>query len=131
MAREARTHPTVETSCNFPVQVAPRARKAQKRTPQCGSASRKRTWNNASNWTTRPYSALAISRHRLSVLPVRGNVGGWAITTIGIFRNGISGTPHVEDILVWSNGKLDFDDSEKLLDLPRLLDDASALSCGT
>ena len=59
----------------------------------------------------------------------RGNVGGWAVITIGTFRSGISGTPHLEYIMVRS-GDLDFHDSEKLSDLPRLLDDASASTGG-
>jgi hypothetical protein len=60
----------------------------------------------------------------------RGNVGGRAVITIGTFQNGISGTPHFENILVASKGKLDFHYSEKLSDLPRLLDDASASTGG-
>ena len=61
---------------------------------------------------------------------LRGNVGGRAIITIGTFRNGISGTPHFANILVSTKGKLNFHYSEKLSDLPRLLDDASAPTSG-
>ncbi len=61
----------------------------------------------------------------------RGNVGGWFIITIGTFRNGISGTPHFEYFVVWPKGRLDSQDSEKLSDLPRLLNNALSSTGGT
>ena len=58
----------------------------------------------------------------------RGNCGGWAIITVGTFRNGISGTPRLEYIFaaVESNYARP-PESTKLSDLPRLLEEASSL----
>jgi hypothetical protein len=59
----------------------------------------------------------------------RGSAGGWVIITVGTFRDGIKGAPHVEDIFVGSQNGGE-PDSIKLSDIPRLLDDASALKSG-
>jgi len=56
----------------------------------------------------------------------RGNCGGWALITVGTFRDGISGTPHLEYIVLLLGAKYDgVPESTKLSDLPRLLDKAS------
>jgi hypothetical protein len=55
----------------------------------------------------------------------RGSVGGWAIITVGNFRDGIKGAPRVEHIQVGSkNGILP--DSNRLSDLPRRLDEEAS-----
>jgi hypothetical protein len=60
---------------------------------------------------------------------MRGSVGGWAIITVGTFRTGIGGAPHLDHILVASkNGGAP--DSTKLSELPRLLDEVSMLKDG-
>jgi hypothetical protein len=57
----------------------------------------------------------------------RGNCGGWAIITVGTFRNGISGHPHLEYIFATVGSNYDHSsESSKLLDLPRLLEEASS-----
>lgn len=60
---------------------------------------------------------------------IRGNAGGWIIITIGTFRDGIKGVPYVDHILVGSQNGGE-PDSNKLSDIPRLLDDASSLKSG-
>lgn len=58
----------------------------------------------------------------------RGNCGGWAIITVGTFRDGISGVPHLEYIIFAMTGS-NYDpppESNKLSDLPRLMDKASS-----
>jgi hypothetical protein len=51
----------------------------------------------------------------------RGDAGGWVLITIGTFRDGIKGTPHVDQIFLGSDNG-DEPISNKLSDLPRLLD---------
>jgi hypothetical protein len=59
----------------------------------------------------------------------RGNCGGWAIITVGTFRNGISGHPHLEYIFATVGSNYDHPpESRKLSDLPRLLEEASSSS---
>jgi hypothetical protein len=56
----------------------------------------------------------------------RGNCGGWAIITVGTFRDGISGTPHLEYIFALLGSKYaGAPQSSELSDLPRLLEEAS------
>jgi hypothetical protein len=58
----------------------------------------------------------------------RGNCWGWAIITVGTFRNGISGQPHLEYIFATVGSNYDHTpESSKLLDLPRLLEETSSL----
>jgi hypothetical protein len=59
----------------------------------------------------------------------RGNAGGWLIVKVGTFREGIKGVPHLEQILIGSSNGFapDSDRVDKLSDLPRLLDEVSAL----
>jgi hypothetical protein len=57
----------------------------------------------------------------------RGNREGWAIITVGTFRNGISGHPHLECILATVGSNYDQPpESSKLSDLPKLLEEASS-----
>jgi hypothetical protein len=57
----------------------------------------------------------------------RGKCMGWAIITVGTFRDGISGTPHVEQMFVTVGSNYDDPpESNKLSDLPRLLDKVSS-----
>jgi len=56
----------------------------------------------------------------------RGNVAGWIIITIGTFRAGIRGEPHLDHIFVVSANGGGAPDSSNLSDLPRLLDAASS-----
>lgn len=59
----------------------------------------------------------------------RGNCAGWAIITIGTFRNGISGHPHLEYIFATVGANYDHPpESSELSDLPRLLEEASSSS---
>lgn len=61
----------------------------------------------------------------------RGNVGGWIIITVGNFRAGISGAPRVNYVFAGRPGvftrtpAVPVPTSEKLSDLPRLLDEAA------
>ena len=56
-----------------------------------------------------------------------GDAGGWGLIQVGTTRKGISGSSHL-NILVVSGTSQEgkFSDSEILSDLPRLLDEASA-----
>ena len=55
----------------------------------------------------------------------RGNCGGRAIITVGTFRDGISGAPHLEYIFATVGSNYDNPpESTKLSDLPRLLEKA-------
>ncbi|MBZ5695917.1 MAG: hypothetical protein LAN36_11230 [Acidobacteriia bacterium] len=60
----------------------------------------------------------------------RGNVGGWIIITVGTFRDGISGAPRVNYVFAGPpdvftrTPAVPVPTSEKLSDLPRLLDEA-------
>jgi hypothetical protein len=57
----------------------------------------------------------------------RGDCGGWAIITVGSFRNGISGHPHLEYIFATVGSNYDrASESSKLSDLPKLLEEASS-----
>jgi hypothetical protein len=57
----------------------------------------------------------------------RGDRGGWAIITVGTFRNGISGQPHLEYIFATVGPTYERPpESSKLSDLPRLLEEASS-----
>jgi hypothetical protein len=56
----------------------------------------------------------------------RGSVGGWAIVRIGTFRDGISGQPRLDHLLVGSKKGI-LPDSNKLSELPRLLDKEASL----
>jgi hypothetical protein len=63
---------------------------------------------------------------------IRGNVGGWLIIKVGMFREGIKGVPHLEQIFIGSSKGFapDSDRLDKLSDLPRLLDEVSMLKDG-
>jgi hypothetical protein len=57
----------------------------------------------------------------------RGKCKGWAIIAVGTYRDGISGTPHVQQMFVTVGSNYDDPpESHKLSDLPRLLDKASS-----
>jgi hypothetical protein len=57
----------------------------------------------------------------------RGNREGWAIITVGTFRNGISGHPHLEYIFATVGSNYDHPpESSKLSDLPKLSEEASS-----
>ena len=56
----------------------------------------------------------------------RGNVAGWIIITVGTFRAGMRGDPHLDHIFVVSANGGGAPDSSNLSDLPRLLDAASS-----
>jgi len=56
----------------------------------------------------------------------RGNVAGWIIITVGTFRAGIRGEPHLDHIFVAFGNGGRAPDSSNLSDLPRLLDAASS-----
>ena len=58
------------------------------------------------------------------VLFTRGNSRGWVIITVGTFRDGIQGVPHVDHIFVESDSG-SVPDSNKLSDLPKLLEKVS------
>ena len=56
-----------------------------------------------------------------------GDAGGWGLVQVGTTMKGITGSPHLRILVITGTsheGK--FSDSEKLSDLPRLLDEASA-----
>ncbi|MFZ0978947.1 MAG: hypothetical protein WAN23_06030 [Candidatus Acidiferrales bacterium] len=55
----------------------------------------------------------------------RVDAGGWVLITVGTFRDGIKGTPHVDQIFLGSDNG-DEPISNKLSDLPRLLEEASS-----
>ena len=50
----------------------------------------------------------------------RDDAGGWVLITVGTFRDGIKGMPHVDHIFLGSRNRVE-PDSNKLSDLPRLL----------
>jgi hypothetical protein len=62
----------------------------------------------------------------------RGNAGGWLIVKVGTFREGVKGAPHLEQIFIGSPKGFapDSDKLDKLSNLPRLLDEVSALNGG-
>ena len=56
-----------------------------------------------------------------------GNAGGWGLVQVGTTNKGISGSPHIRALVVGGTSQVGkFSGSEKLSDLPRLLDEASA-----
>jgi len=59
----------------------------------------------------------------------RRGSGGKMLIAVGTFRDGITGTPHFEYMMV-GGPNVSLSISERLSDLPRLLDEASAASNG-
>jgi len=58
----------------------------------------------------------------------RGDCWGWAIITIGTFREGITGAPHLENIFATVGRNFNSPpESKRLSDLPQLLDKASPM----
>lgn len=58
----------------------------------------------------------------------RPKAGGWVIIKVGTFRDGIKGAPHIEQIFIGPSNRTA--PSEKLSDLPRLLNESSSLTGG-
>lgn len=57
------------------------------------------------------------------------DAGGWGLVQVGTTKKGISGAARLRMVVVSGTSQIGrFSDSEKLSDLPRLLDEASAAS---
>ncbi|HKR84067.1 MAG TPA: hypothetical protein VJS37_07805 [Terriglobales bacterium] len=52
------------------------------------------------------------------------DAGGWGLVQVGTTKKGITGSPQLRILVVTQEGK--FSNSQKLSDLPRLIDEASA-----
>jgi len=57
----------------------------------------------------------------------RDHAGGWILIRVGTFRDGIKGTPTVDLVFLGSENVDNNPMSNKLSDVPRLLDEASSL----